>query len=382
MSVADYIRVMRDPDYFPAPQVDAREVESNARKLKVAKIPITAERREMMLRYYATGIKGSAWYTQMYDEFLQMFWHQVDADMFIKFLAATSPNNGVESNVLYAFKAFAFFLARPNDPLPCFSKKAPAGTFKGFMAGHCGNLNRAIQNKPLSGPKVQAFLRAMFGDQNAVVVDRWVIRACGLKVPLTNTLTVTFSDGSKLKGKAWRAEGRRGYLFRSDLIRQGKRAGEDPIYSASGEAIFDVYPEIEEIGSREIYIPNRIIANAEWAEKALTVSEYRGLVRVVTEVSKLTQASPRDFQAALWTGIKIEQDPVGLENFVYYFRKNFGEDPYRFEIVEDMINRASFVKARRKESSVEEEAAPEDLPVSQAADETEATVIEAANMLH
>jgi hypothetical protein len=45
------------------------------------------------------------------------------------------------------------------------------------------NCTRARQGKPLLGPKVEAFRRAILGDTEAVVIDRWTCRALGVKPP-------------------------------------------------------------------------------------------------------------------------------------------------------------------------------------------------------
>jgi hypothetical protein len=378
-AMIDLERLMNDVDYFPDVQIDHREEESNPRKLKIGKIVLTPHRRRQLLRYFEMGIGGRDWYKTMYQDFLDIFPSQQDADMFIKFLAATSPNNAVGTNMLYAFKAYALWLTSPPGALlPCYDETVPPNVFRGFSSGHCPNVNRAIRGEPLSGLKVSAFVNAMFGDEKAMVIDRWMIRAAGFPLKMTNRLRVEFLNGSKIEGKAYREGNRRGYLLQYDLIKKGKRAGEDPAYTVTGEAIWDEFPQIEEVDDRVIFIPSSVIASAKFKEDNLTDVEYRGLARLVTTVSKDTDASPRDFQAAVWTGIKLERDPTGIENFVYFFRQRFGESPFRSEVIEDMVKRAKFVK---EEEGEDEEDVPETVSVGTAGSTEEATAIESANML-
>ena len=73
-------------------------------------------------------------------------------------LAATSARCAVTDNVRRALAARTGAVAFP---------------------AHRSNVARALAGKPLSGPKVEAFRRALLGDTRAIVIDVWTLRAFG-----------------------------------------------------------------------------------------------------------------------------------------------------------------------------------------------------------
>ncbi len=90
-----------------------------------------------------------------------------DWELFLGFLAVTSVNSTVKSNMTLALKAHAqHSLGKP---------------FKGFLKQVIANLHNVVEGKTLNGPKINAFYEALKGDKNAVVVDRWMARAYGFK---------------------------------------------------------------------------------------------------------------------------------------------------------------------------------------------------------
>ena len=90
-----------------------------------------------------------------------------DWELFLGFLAATSANATVKANMTLALRAY--------------TQHANGKPFTRFMGQVIANLQNVVDGKPLNGKKITAFYRALKGDKNAVVVDRWIARAYGFK---------------------------------------------------------------------------------------------------------------------------------------------------------------------------------------------------------
>lgn len=85
--------------------------------------------------------------------------------MIIGFLAVTSVNSTVQSNVTLALKAL---------------KQHEAGEeFTGFLRPVIANLGRVVRGETVKGDKIRNFHEALLGNQYAVVIDRWMYRAYG-----------------------------------------------------------------------------------------------------------------------------------------------------------------------------------------------------------
>lgn len=89
-------------------------------------------------------------------------------------VSAFSPRERWTSNVT---KAIAFSLGEPVTGLSNNLKMAKASLELGYDA--------------LKGPKTNAFARAIAGDENAVVIDVWMVRAAGAKVDSPNKTQYT-----------------------------------------------------------------------------------------------------------------------------------------------------------------------------------------------
>lgn len=128
-------------------------------------------RTRKMLDYWRTGKYLADWYNDIPQE-LEMIFGK-DADMMTSFLASTSTRTSSKSNITLAMKAYKQWVID--------GRNAGFFDFKGFMKSHRENLRRATGGFDLSGPKVTNFDKALRGDLEAVVVDRWMMRAFGLK---------------------------------------------------------------------------------------------------------------------------------------------------------------------------------------------------------
>lgn len=113
---------------------------------------------------FELGKEGADWYAQALPKIQTMLGD--DAEKVIDYFAATSPNATVRANTGFAVKA----LEQDKAGLP----------FSGTMGQNITRLEKAKKGETFGGPKVRNFARALRGDKDAVVVDRWVARHWGL----------------------------------------------------------------------------------------------------------------------------------------------------------------------------------------------------------
>jgi hypothetical protein len=109
--------------------------------------------------------QAALWYADAEKVALEVA-RNLDADLEIgaSVISAFSPRERWSSNVE---KAVAFSLGQKVTGLPNNLKMAQMSLTYGFEA--------------LRGPKTNAFARAIAGDQNAVVIDVWMMRAAGME---------------------------------------------------------------------------------------------------------------------------------------------------------------------------------------------------------
>lgn len=134
---------------------------------------------ERLLDLVKKGNFGGEWYEPSRRELVQKF-GEADADMVLRFIAATSPRTEVRDNINRAMTAFVEWkLGMP---------------FSNELKAHRDNLYRAIRNEALSGPKVEPFYRAMTGDPNAIVIDTWMMKAFGFRGDTPNLTQIRIMD--------------------------------------------------------------------------------------------------------------------------------------------------------------------------------------------
>lgn len=132
-----------------------------------------------LMKMLNAGKPYAEWYGTG-DELRQFFGK--DAEVFANLLAATSNNAEVKSNVALALKAYAQWKINPEaDPIGIMGTVVPA-------------VKKALTNDPLLGRKVHNFARALMGDPDAVVVDRWMMRAFGFMGPKNDVPTAQQYD--------------------------------------------------------------------------------------------------------------------------------------------------------------------------------------------
>ena len=120
-----------------------------------------------LLDLHESGKYGMGWYEKTADWAKKSF--GPDADMFLRFLAVTSANGQTESGAALALKAFTQWKAG----LKFTGMRGPSMT---------GQLERIARGENLGDfTKIENFYRALKGDPNAVVLDRWMLRALGIR---------------------------------------------------------------------------------------------------------------------------------------------------------------------------------------------------------
>ena len=113
-----------------------------------------------------SGAHGADWYEET-SAWVNKTFAPEDSDMFLRFLALTSADSSTEAGAALAMKAFGQW----KQGLP----------FDGMRGPHMVKmLNDAVRGENFGGDKIQSFYRALRGEEDAVVLDRWMIRALGL----------------------------------------------------------------------------------------------------------------------------------------------------------------------------------------------------------
>lgn len=118
-----------------------------------------------LLAFLDTGMGDADWYNTGKE--LKRYFGK-DAAIMARLIAATSNNSTVKSNLTLALKAYAQWKVDPTQDI------------EGLMKTLLPNVKRAFEGD-LEGRKVDNFAKAILGDPDAVVVDRWMMRAFGFK---------------------------------------------------------------------------------------------------------------------------------------------------------------------------------------------------------
>lgn len=95
--------------------------------------------------------------------------------LFVDILAATSPRQSVKRNWRQTAAIVAAYIDRENRP------KRFGDLLAGIMSSHTNNVIRALQGRPLSGPKVSRFAENLKGNLDAVTIDVWICKAYGIE---------------------------------------------------------------------------------------------------------------------------------------------------------------------------------------------------------
>jgi hypothetical protein len=328
--------VLEDQEEFYSSQelMGLEEVCENPGRCRF-RLPLNDERRLVIGGYFEDGAPGRFWYNGILGEFYDLFGEHVE--LFLGLLAATSARNSVETNVLYAYKAYCRY--RVGLPLAAHDKSIPRTEFQGFMVSHYKNIRRILDSvdpqtgrpvgNPLSGPKVSNFYLAMQDlrdSPRAVVIDRWMLQAMMFPARPTTKVTIKLRTGDTLHGLGERVPHRGYEVDLSEPVDWGMYVNEE-----ANNAQARYYGVSFSAGARRVFVPDRAVAlnaarrpQVTWGEKSLTDAQYPVVASVVARLADEIRVAPREYQAATWTGIKMEQDPSGIEPFQVYFRQHFG----------------------------------------------------------
>lgn len=91
-----------------------------------------------------------------------------DWKLFCGLIAATSPNTTVKANTTLARKAYAQI------------KATGTVTRKGYLPCHYSSIQAVLDTGEPNGRKCRNFYRALIGNENAVVIDLWMMRYAGI----------------------------------------------------------------------------------------------------------------------------------------------------------------------------------------------------------
>lgn len=108
--------------------------------------------------------KYKDWYLESYEAIKSVY--KEDTELFISLLASTSPRKSVKANFRLAHNIYLNIKQGFN----------PFFMVQGYLKAHVNNVYRSIRKLSLSGSKVEAFRRALLGDENAVVIDTWILK--------------------------------------------------------------------------------------------------------------------------------------------------------------------------------------------------------------
>jgi len=123
-----------------------------------------------------------------------------DWELFVDILAATSPRMAAKKNWRMATEIVAAYRHRDVKP-------AAFGDVLGrLMPAHLINVIRALQGRPINGPKVSRFAANLKGDLSVVTIDVWICKAYGIPhTALTPRLYVRLEKAIRRDAKACNA---------------------------------------------------------------------------------------------------------------------------------------------------------------------------------
>ena len=95
--------------------------------------------------------------------------------LFVDILAATSPRQSVKRNWKQSAQILTAYINRDKKP------DKFADIMGRLMSAHGPNVIRAIQRRPIKGPKVSRFAENLKGNLDVVTIDVWICKAYGIE---------------------------------------------------------------------------------------------------------------------------------------------------------------------------------------------------------
>lgn len=157
---------------------DMAKVHAGAQKLfsqQVDRVGGQMVKTKELMKHFENGKGDLDWYN-VGNELKEYFGK--DAELFAQLLAVTSNNATVPSNHTFALKAYKAIKAG----LPILKKSEGAKPGEAYLPAVVDQIRRVAAGQGIEGiegRKVNDFVKALMGDKNAVVVDRWMMRAFG-----------------------------------------------------------------------------------------------------------------------------------------------------------------------------------------------------------
>jgi len=112
---------------------------------------------------------------EWYSNSLEAIKHKygIHTTKFIKLLGVTSPRNTVKRNLFLADKTLKYSILNKDIDFSYGIANKQILT----------NVTRVLNDKPFGGVKVNAFVKALSGDLNQVVIDSWMLYWCSISPP-------------------------------------------------------------------------------------------------------------------------------------------------------------------------------------------------------
>ena len=278
--------------------------------------------RSVSKKYFDIGAQevdgsypGLEWYNGMFQWFIDVFQDEGDAKIFLNLLAATSPQERVKNNLALAIRCYQYWKAK--KPIP----KAEPGR-PGLMTIHYVNVIRVINGEELSSPKIVSFVRNMLGSEWDVTVDTWTIKALGTDevrpFRWLNAIGFPLVDVVPYD------------IVKAEII---KKTGKTPTGKEIAAKLgFKTTSALQKYKTTwqvpNIQVGGKVGKTGDLPHRYATVAAIlREAARKVKDPRPGKKPTPREFQAAIWTGIKMERDPVGLSDFRTYYEQLFGKRP-------------------------------------------------------
>jgi hypothetical protein len=95
-------------------------------------------------------------------------------ELFVDLLAATSPRQSIKRNWRQTAAILAAYITRQEKP------KQFGRIIENVMYSHLPNVIRALQRRPINGPKVSRFAENLKGNLQVVTIDVWICKAYGI----------------------------------------------------------------------------------------------------------------------------------------------------------------------------------------------------------
>ena len=95
--------------------------------------------------------------------------------LFVDILAATSPRQSVKRNWRQTAAILSAYINRDKKP------EKFADIMGRLMSAHGPNVIRALQGRPIKGPKVFRFAENLKGNLDVVTIDVWICKAYGIE---------------------------------------------------------------------------------------------------------------------------------------------------------------------------------------------------------